>query len=315
MTVALVPAADSLPVSRPTLEAAMAAAIAAIEAASAENSKRAFASDMRHLQGWLALEGVTWSDGEALPVSVLAGYLGALLTGKAAFLTIKRRVASIAKFHREAGLSSPTTSNEIRKLLAGASRTAKAPVKKAAATPAMIRAAICDSSFSLRDKALLAVGFVTGMRRSELVGIRWEDVVEDTRGGLVVTIRRSKTDQSGDGQVVAIPATGDAKTCPATLVRRWKTMSRGCELVFPISDRTVDNVVKRAATLSGYDPRDFGAHSLRAGMVTTAGNAGVSLGEIMGASRHKSAQVATGYMRASEQSKNPAHHAAAKALV
>lgn len=314
MTVALVPVTDSQLASRPTLEASLAAAVEARGAASAENSKLAFASDMRHLQGWLEFAGFTWTDGDVLPVPVLAAYLGSLLADNAAFLTIKRRVASVAKYHREAGLHSPTASNEIRELLAGASRVAKAPVKKAAATPAMIRAAICDSSFSLRDKALLAVGFVTGMRRSELVGIRWEDVVEDTRGGLVVTIRRSKTDQSGDGQVVAIPATGDAKTCPATLVRRWKAANKGEALVFPISDRTVDNVVKRAATLSGYDPRDFGAHSLRAGMVTTAGNAGVSLGEIMGASRHKSAQVATGYMRASEQSKNPAHHAAAKAL-
>lgn len=178
----------------------------------------------------------------------------------------------------------------------------------------MIRAALRSNHFGVLERAVLAVGFVTGLRRSELVALTWDDVAEEPHGGFILTIRRSKTDQAGESQVVAVPATGDATTCPATLLRRLIRCSGCTGRVFPVCERTVSTLVKRAAELSGFAVSDFSAHSLRSGLATTAGHAGVSLGEIMGATRHKSAQVAAGYMRASEQAKNLAHLAAARSL-
>src|SRR5690606_10712165 len=121
-----------------------------------------------------------------------------------------------------------------------------------------------------RDRAIVLVAIVTGLRRSELAALRWADV-EPASEGLLVWVRRSKTDQIGEGRAVAVPR-GRGLVCP---VRALRDLRARRELdgeagpdasVFGCEGRTIARVIKRVAELAGEDPRQFGAHSARAGM-------------------------------------------------
>jgi site-specific recombinase XerD len=302
------------PLAAESLRLALETAARAVEQADAANTRRAIASDLRHAGRWFAAHGISWPDDPARPLAVaeLAAYLGGMVAAGLAAATIRRRATTLARWHRERCFASPVGDPAIGRLLAGVSRTAAASSKKAAASPAMISAALRSDGFSIREKALLAVGFVTGLRRSELTGLAWSDLEEDqASGSFVLVLRQTKT---GSDQRSAVPATGHAETCPATWLRRWRAESGGVGFVFACSERTIARLVQRAAALSGHDPAAYGAHSLRSGLATVAARGGVSLGEIMAATRHRSAQVAAGYLRAREQLANEAHRCAAEAL-
>lgn len=282
-----------------------------IESSHAPSTVEAYRLDMAAWAAWAEPRGITaWP----IEVAALIAYIGYLeQTGKSV-ATISRRCAAISRLHRDHGVLSPTADPMIGRLLKGLRREhsgQKAP--KRAFTPDVVRGFLGDPSTSARDRALVAVGFVTGLRRSELVALEWTDVSEcPDSAGLILHIRASKTDQTGQGAFVAIPrAVGPA--CPVRILLEWR--KSGCEgRIFPISASTVLRVAKRIATLAGLDPSLYGAHSLRAGLCTVAARAGVSLAESMQASRHKSADVAASYVRPVSALENRAHKAAADAL-
>ncbi len=180
----------------------------------------------------------------------------------------------------------------------------------------MVRAAAAD--LSTRDRALMLVALVTGMRRSELAALRWADV-EPTSEGLLAWVRRSKTDQTGEGRPVAVPR-GRGLACPVRALRDLRNCREidgeaGFDArVFECSGRTIARVIKRVAELAGEDPRQFGTHSARAGMLTAASEAGVDLAAVMRQSGHASTSVALGYIRPAEQARNPAARAVVNLL-
>ncbi len=268
----------------------------------AKNTRRAYLSDIRDWHAYATATGTA-----ALPADpvAIAAYIGNMDRKRSLSpATIRRRCAALAHLHKEKGHPNPLQDPTLAKVLKGLARNrGTAQNKKAPMTADILYAAILHPKTSLRDKALLLVGVVTGMRRSELVAMRWADLAEHPQG-IIITIPHSKTDNESEGQIVALPRHADLVVCPVAALTAWRKVAKHKQLVFPFSEQTVADRVKRAVTLAGGDPTLFSGHSLRAGMMTTAGSEGVSLQESMVQSRHKDPKVAAGYTRFLDAFKN-----------
>lgn len=280
-----------------------------IRQAKAANTVRAYNADWKHFTGWCADHGR-----QALPASpgTVALYLSALAdTHKAATLT--RRVSAISQAHQMAGLEPPSAAVEVRAVLAGIRRAkGTAPRVKAPTLTDDIRrmvAALPPGLLGTRDRALLLLGFAGAFRRSELVGLDVSDVAF-TPEGLVVTLRRSKTDQEGAGRKVGIPAGQNHETCPIRALQQWLEAAgihegplfryvnrHGRVQPGRLSSYAVALVVKRQASAAGLDPEKYAGHSLRAGLATSAAIAGASERSIMAQTGHRSAAMVRRYIR------------------
>jgi integrase len=303
------------------IAAALAHAAELVESSIAPTTRRAYAADWRAFVCWTETHGREVSPALPVGVATCAAWFADMEREGVAVATIRRRARGLAHAHREAGLEAPTGDATIRRLLAGITRTRAAAgdrsKRKRALMPSMVRAALAE--LSTRDRAIVLVALVTGLRRSELAALRWADV-EPTSEGLLAWVRRSKTDQAGEGRPVAVPR-GRGPACPVRALRDLRTRrevdgeAEPNASVFGCEGRTIARVIKRVAELAGEDPRQFGAHSARAGMMTTASEAGVDLAGIMGQSGHASTSVALGYIRPAEQARNPAARAVVNLLV
>jgi site-specific recombinase XerD len=259
---------------------------------------------------------------DALPASLetVAAFLASEATRGLKTSTLYRRAAAIRYAHRLAGHLSPTDDERVRATLRGIRRAVgTAPNRKAPATADRLIAMAAAGNgglAALRDRALLLLGFAGAFRRSELVALDVADIEEGT-DGLLVTVRRSKTDQEGQSAVVAVLRGRIA--CPVVALRVWlaaagisdgpvfRPISRGGN-VRPtrLTDRSVANIVKDRARRLGLDPKSFSGHSLRAGFLTSAAAQGASLFKMADVSRHKSIDVLRGYVRDAELFKNHA---------
>jgi site-specific recombinase XerD len=173
-----------------------------------------------------------------------------------------------------------------------------------------------DQLSGLRDRALLLLGFAGAFRRSELVALDVADISE-AKTGLLVTIRRSKTDQECEGITIAI-ARGDI-ACPARALQEWLDAAgietgpifrainkAGTVATERLTDRSVANIVKAYAGRAGFDASTFSGHSLRSGFLTSAAAKGASIFKMMDVSRHKSVDTLRGYVRDAELFKDHA---------
>jgi integrase len=227
--------------------------------------------------------------------------------------TISRRLVSIAQAHKAAGHPSPTTDERVRLVNAGIRRvhgTAPRQVRPVVTEDLRRMVDACGSDpAGVRDRALLLIGFAAALRRSELVALDFTDV-EETREGLVVTVRRSKTDQEGAGRKIGVPYGSNPATCPVRAWRSWVEHSvitdgplfRGIDRHGNVAnsrlgDRGVALTVKRRAERAGIDPDTVSGHSLRAGLASAAAAAGVSERAIAATTGHKSMTVLRGYIR------------------
>jgi site-specific recombinase XerD len=296
-------------VALPASELAVAVAYARAEKAAA--TRRAYGSDYAIFRAWCAERQL-----EPLPAApeTVAGFLASEASRGTRASTIGRRVAAIRYAHKLEGLPAPTDDERVRATLRGIRRSVgTAPNKKTPATADRIlaMAPIAGTRLAdLRDRALLLLGFAGAFRRSELVALDVEDI-QPTTEGLRVTVRRGKSDQEGQGAVIAIVRGHTA--CPVEALRVWleaanittgpvfRPISKGEHLQSTrLTDRSVANIVKAHAERVGLDPRVFSGHSLRAGFLTSAAKRGASIFKMMDVSRHRSVDTLRGYVRDAE---------------
>jgi site-specific recombinase XerD len=189
------------------------------KASKAKATQDAYASDWRIFEAWCRARGL-----DALPASSAAvcGFLADEASAGKRASTLGRRLAAIRYFHRAAGHETPTGDEKVKAVLSGIRRTiGAAPVRKKAATSDIVLGMVGGRGKSLRelrDRAILLIGFAGAFRRSELVALDVSDI-EETPEGMLVTLRRSKTDQEGLGRRVAIPRGETA--CPVAALRAW----------------------------------------------------------------------------------------------
>jgi site-specific recombinase XerD len=190
------------------------------EAEKAAATRRAYESDWADFAAWCAARGAT-----ALPahVGIAAAYLSWLASTGRKASTIGRRAAAIAHRHKLAGHEPPTSAEAVRAVLRGIRRTiGAAPGRKQAATAEVITTMLkCVPAGTLkgkRDRALLSLGFAAALRRSELVALEVGDLVE-VQDGFRLTVRKSKTDQEGEGAEIAIPR--GYRLRPVEAVQAW----------------------------------------------------------------------------------------------
>lgn len=280
-----------------------------IRSARAGNTLRAYRSDWRHFDSWCRSRGRT-----SCPATeeTLALYLTEE-AGCRKVTTLQRRMSSISEAHRTAGFETPSRAPAVKLVLAGVRREkGSAPRGKkpilVADLDAMLKT-LPDGLCGSRDRALLLVGFAGAFRRSELVAIEWGDV-EFREGGVVITVRRSKTDPTGQGRAVGIPSGSKAHRCPVRALLAWRELSgqsagpvfrpivAGRSLaVGHLSDRAVARVVKRTLQACGRDGADYAGHSLRSGFATAAAMGGAPERLIMDQTGHRSLMVLRRYIR------------------
>ena len=165
-----------------------------------------------------------------------------------------------------------------------------------------------ESRFGCRDAAMLALGFAAALRRSELCGLKVTDIDFIEQDRMIVTIRRSKTDQRGEGQSVAVP-NGKAIR-PISRLRKWlQTVGITQGYVFQtfhrggrpsgraLSHSEVPRLIKRYVAKIGLDPQSYSGHSLRAGFVTSAAAHHARLDKIMEVTRHRNPTTVLKYIR------------------
>ena len=283
----------------------------------AESTLRAYANDFRHFEAWC--ESVR---AQPLPASIatVAGYLASIADAGLKASTIARRTAAITHFHRLRGLEPPTSSEKVKSVGRGIRRKIGTAVeRKAPATAKAITAMIKlipDTLAGKRDRALLLLGFAAALRRSEIVALQVSDL-ERASEGLLVHIRRSKTDQEGAGHVVAVPRGSKLRAVDAVEAylaaagiddgHVFRSIGKGGRLALAaLTDRSVADIVKRWARVGKLDPTLFSGHSLRAGFVTSALDAGADVMKVMDVTRHKSVQTLKGYDRRAKAFKDHA---------
>ncbi len=294
--------------------------VAAVDLAKAEkalSTRKAYRTDFRIFKAWCDGKGVSALPAGPETVAALLAHEAGTGTKPS---TLGRRIAAIRYAHKLAHLDTPTDSEAVKATLRGIRRTfGGAKVRKAPAIAAEMHSMVAmapDRLSGSRDRALLLLGFAGAFRRSELVALDVADITE-AKTGLLIKIRRSKTDQEGEGVTIAI-AKGDI-TCPAKALREWLDAA-GIEtgaifrpvnksgVVAPsrLSDRSVANIVKAYAGRAGFDARTFSGHSLRSGFLTSAAGNGASIFKMMDVSRHKSVDTLRGYVRDAELFKDHA---------
>jgi site-specific recombinase XerD len=285
-------------------------------AARAKNTIRAYRADWADFTSWCDQLGL-----HSLPATAdtVALYLTSHAVTKKTS-TLQRRLSAISQAHKTAGLESPIRSAAVRLVWAGIRRKHGTAQEGKAPTlvedlRSMVRAMAPRRRgqdwrlLELRDRALLLLGFAGAFRRSELVGLDVEDL-EFSRAGLVVLLRRSKTDQEGQGRKIGVPRGQRAETCPLVALQTYlkvasiesgplfRGVNRHSQLQpSRLSDRAVALVVKRRVEAIGLDPERFAGHSLRAGLATSAAAAGASERAIANQTGHKSMAVLRRYIR------------------
>lgn len=280
-----------------------------VENSKAANTRRAYRADWQDFAAWCKKY-------RQMPLPASPETVAYYLADRSQDLkvsTLGRRLATIAEAHRTAGHESPTRHGRVKLVWAGIRRekgSAQSHMKPLLTKHIrLIVSHLPNSLLGVRDRALLLLGFAGAMRRSELVGL---DVTDLTIGdeGLVVVVRKSKTDQAGKGRKIGIPVGQHSETCPVRAVQVWLDQAmitqgpvfrsvnkHGHVLEGRLSGKSVAEVVKRSLVAAGKSARRFAGHSLRAGLITQAAMAGVSERAIQDQSGHRSLAVMRRYIR------------------
>ena len=271
-----------------------------------KNTLRAYQSDFMDFSTFCERNGFSYLPSQPKIIALYITHLSK--TSK--FSTLKRRIASISVIHRLKGHYLDTKHPIIMENLLGIKRTLGSRQK--AKKPILINdlkliIKVIDE-FEIRDKALILIGFAGGFRRSELVNIHFDDI-EFVNEGVKILIKRSKTDQSGEGIIKAIPYFQNKEFCPVITLKdfiNYKFENKKEGKIFDISDKSVALIIKKYAKKAGLDPSKYAGHSLRSGFATTAAEFGAEERNIMAMTGHKTSQMVRRYIQEANLFKNNA---------
>ncbi len=272
----------------------------------AYNTLRAYQSDFRDFSGFCSKNGLS-----SIPTQpkIIALYI-THLSKSSKFSTLKRRIASISVIHKLKGHYLDTKHPIIMENLHGIKRTlgSRQKAKKPLLINDLKLIIKAIDKEKIRDKSIILLGFAGGFRRSELVNILHEDI-EFVPEGIKILIKRSKTDQSGEGIVKAIPYFDNKEFCPVLTLRDYinkKISKKNQDKIFEISDKSVALIIKKYAQKAGLDSSKYAGHSLRSGFATTAAEFGAEERNIMAMTGHKTTQMVRRYIQEANLFKNNA---------
>ena len=293
-----------------------------LKSSKADNTLRAYKSDFRDFGVFCAKHGFNTIPTEPKVVSLYLTYL----SSNSKISTIRRRLVSIGVVHKIKGHYLDTKHPVIIENLMGIKRK-KGSVQKGK-KPILINHLkqiinVIDEQKmekikKLRNKTLILLGFGGGFRRSEIISIDYEDL-DFVQEGIKITLRRSKTDQFGEGMIKGLPYFSNEKYCPVTNLKNWLILSKiktgpifrrfakGSILTrHRLTDQSVVLIIKDCLKLAGIENQNFAGHSLRSGFATVAAESGADERSIMAMTGHKTTQMVRRYIREANIFKNNA---------
>ena len=280
-----------------------------LRSSKASNTLRAYKSDYKDFTSFCLKNGFKPMPSEPKIISLYLTYL----SKSCKFSTLKRRLASISVIHRLSGHYIDTKHPMITENLMGIKRVkgshqkAKKPIL-IDELKLIVNAIDKDKNEKNRfkNKALILVGFAGGFRRSELVAIVNEDV-DFVPEGVKIFVKRSKTDQSGEGMTKGIPYFLNANYCPVISLKNWIEKSEiKYGKIFDMSDKSVALTIKKYTALVGLDSNKYSGHSLRSGFATSTAELGAEERSIMAMTGHKTTQMVRRYIQEANLFKNNA---------
>ena len=293
-----------------------------LKSSKANNTLRAYKSDFKDFGNFCARHGLNSLPTEPKIISLYLTHL----SKNSKVSTLRRRLVSISMVHKLKGYYLDTKHPIIVENLMGIKRM-KGIVQKGK-KPLLINYLktlinVIDDQINndfkkFRDKSIILIGFGGGFRRSELISIDHEDL-EFVPEGLKITIRRSKTDQFGEGMIKGLPYFSNEKYCPVFNLRKWLEISKiksgpiftrfskGLSLTDKrLTDQTVVLLIKKYLNLAGIENKNFAGHSLRSGFATVAAESGADERSIMAMTGHKTTQMVRRYIKEANLFKNNA---------
>ena len=301
----------------------------------AVNTLRAYKSDFKDFGAFCAKHGLNSLPSEPKVVSLYLTYL----SKNSKMSTLRRRLVSISMVHKLKGHYLDTKHPIIIENLMGIRRTkgsmqkGKKPIlishlksiinvineqKIDDIKKARDKTINYEEIRKLRDKSIILIGFGGGFRRTELISIDYEDL-EFVPEGLKIIIRRSKTDQFGEGMIKGLPYFDNPEYCPVNNLKKWLELSKikagpifrrfakGSSITnYRLTDQTVVLLIKNYLNLAGIDNSNFSGHSLRSGFATVAAESGANERSIMAMTGHKTTQMVRRYIREANIFKNNA---------
>ena len=293
-----------------------------LKSSKANNTLRAYKSDFKDFGVFCSKHGLSSLPSEPKIVALYLTHLSKNLK----ISTLRRRLVSISMVHKLKGYYLDAKHPIIIENLMGIRRV-KGSIQKGK-KPLLINHlkliinAINEKNINetkkLRDKAIILIGFGGGFRRSELISIDYEDL-EFVSEGLKITIRKSKTDQFGEGMIKGLPYFTNEKYCPVVNLKKWLEISKiksgpifrrffkGLSLTDSrLTDQSVVLLLKQYLILAGIDNDNFAGHSLRSGFATVAADSGADERSIMNMTGHKTTQMVRRYIKEANIFKNNA---------
>lgn len=282
-----------------------------------EKTKKAYKSDWSSFTNFCEDNDLSPMPADPSTVSLYISHLA--VDGKAV-ATIQRHLTTISQAHAAFRINSPTTDFDTVRTFSGIKRSLGTAQKKAKpiiwTQLVKIVNAMRPSIIGKRDRAMLMVGWSAALRRSEIVALEFADI-EFVDEGMIVIIRRSKTDQEGEGFKIGVPWAKDKRLCPANSMKEFIDRSqissgplffalgrKGKQFFMPpskdrhrLSPKSINLILSRRLKDAGIKPAGYSGHSLRAGYITTAAKAKIPEHLIQIHTRHASVKVLRGYIR------------------
>jgi site-specific recombinase XerD len=294
-----------------------------LKSSKAANTLRAYKSDFRDFSLFCIKHGL-----QSMPTNpnIVSLYLTNLSKSEAKISTLRRRLVSIGVVHKLKGHYLDTKHPIIIENLLGIKRTkgsfqrGKKPIliNHLQKIIEVINNDTSPEIKKLRDKSLILIGFSGGFRRSEITSLDYEDL-EFVEEGMKILVRRSKTDQFGEGHLKGIPYFTSSQLCPVKSLKEWINVSqtnsgpiyrkfnKGFSLSNQrLSDQSVALLIKNYLNLAGIDSKNYSGHSLRSGFATVTAEAGADERSIMAMTGHKTTQMVRRYIKEANIFKNNA---------